>query len=102
MKAPIDWYICRADHSDVEYGRSLPKSTDPDYRDLKKAGKHKEPRSPSMKVNDEMWRVPISIGPIATDHDHWAGWHLTCTPAQAERISYLIENDPDFPAEQGE
>lgn len=27
----------------------------------------------------ELWRIAESIGPIAIDHNHWAGWHLTGT-----------------------
>lgn len=27
----------------------------------------------------ELWRIAKSIGPIAIDHNHWAGWHLTGT-----------------------
>lgn len=97
--ATIDWYVCVADHKDVAHARAKPLSTDPDYRDLKRKGKHKEPRNPNLKVGDEFWRVPLSIGPLGVDHNHWAGYHIDCTPAQAERIAYLINNDPDFPWE---
>lgn len=96
-RATVDWFVCRADAGDVEWARAKPKPTDPDYKELKRQGKHLNPRNPALKIGDELWRVPLSIGPASIDRDHWSGYHLTCTPAQAERIAYLINNDPDFP-----
>ncbi len=28
------------------------------------------------ETGKEAWRVPISIGPLSVEHNHWAGWHL--------------------------
>lgn len=64
----IDWYICRVDASDL-----------------------KDPESPmvrrNLKVGDELWRVPKSIGPLWIDHCHWAGYHINCEPADAHLAS---------------
>ena len=35
----------------------------------------------------ELWRVPHSIGPVSTDHNHWAGNHLDVEAADAALIS---------------
>lgn len=82
MKAEVEWFICRADAGDVKFWTTEAKKSE---------------RVPDMKVGDELWRVALSIGPVSVDHNHWAGDHLTGTPAQMERIAHLISNDPDFP-----
>jgi hypothetical protein len=35
----------------------------------------------------ELWRVPRSIGPIYTDHNHWAGTYITGGEANARLIA---------------
>ncbi len=62
----IDWYICCADASDVA-------------------------RSPELALGDELWRVPLSIGPISADHNHWAGEHLSLEPGEAERLAICMK-----------
>jgi hypothetical protein len=62
----IDWYICTADASDV---------------------KHAEKNGKEMAIGDELWRVPVSIGPMTADHNHWAGWHLNADEDDARLIA---------------
>ena len=69
----IEWYICTADQSDVEYDK-----------------KQKKPRG--LKVGDELWRKPVSIGPISADHDHWSGWSLSINEEEA----YLVSAAPEM------
>lgn len=40
----------------------------------------------------ELWRVPRSIGPAYTDHNHWAGSYITADKADA----HLIAAAPDL------
>ena len=56
----IDWFICRMDQNDVNRAKSEGNKT--------------------AKVGDELWRVPLTIGPITIDHNHWAGWCLEGEP----------------------
>ena len=42
--------------------------------------------------NEELWRVPRSIGPVYTDHNHWAGNYITADKADA----HLIAAAPDL------
>ena len=35
----------------------------------------------------ELWRVPLFIGPLSTDHNHWAGTYLEVSEADAALIS---------------
>lgn len=58
----IDWYVCTADTDDVKYAKS---------------------KGRTIKVGDELWRVPRSIGPISTNHCHWAGQHLDVSEDEA-------------------
>ena len=37
--------------------------------------------------NKELWRVPRSIGPACTDHNHWAGNYITVDEADARLIA---------------
>jgi hypothetical protein len=37
--------------------------------------------------NKELWRVPRSIGPASTDHNHWAGRYITVDEADASLIA---------------
>jgi hypothetical protein len=71
----IDWYECCADVSDV------------DYQNTKKLKKGEARRD--LKIGDVMWRVPRGIGPIYTDHNHWAGYHLGIDEELAHRIARL-------------
>jgi hypothetical protein len=66
----IDWYICTANASDV---------------------KHAEKNGKEMTIGDELWRVPISIGPVTADHNHWAGWHLNADDDDARLIAAAPE-----------
>lgn len=61
----IEWYVCRADSIDVEA----------------MAAEH---------VGQEFWRVPISIGPLFVDSNHWAGDHIRCSKEEA----YLVAASP--------
>jgi hypothetical protein len=58
----IKWFVCRADSDDVAYAKT---------------------EGRKLKIGDELWRVPLSIGPIEINHSHWAGEHLTCEPEEA-------------------
>lgn len=60
----INWYICRADASDVEYARG---KQEPDL---------------DLQVGDELWRVPQGIGPLTVEHSHWAGRYIEGTEKQ--------------------
>lgn len=60
----IDWYVCRADHDDAKADKKL-------------------------KIGDELWRVPHSLGPVGIGHDHWSGWHLDVDQPTAEHIARL-------------
>ena len=42
--------------------------------------------------NKELWRVPRSIGPACTDHNHWAGNYITVDKADARLIAAAPEN----------
>lgn len=46
----IQWYECRADSKDVEFAKS---------------------EGRKLKVGAVLWRAPLSIGPVAPDHNHW-------------------------------
>lgn len=37
--------------------------------------------------NEELWRVPRSIGPAHVDHNHWAGKHIAVDEANARLIA---------------
>lgn len=63
---PIDWYECRADSSDVDFAKT---------------------EGRAIKVGDVLWRVPLSIGPITIDHNHWAGYHLDINEHTASLVS---------------
>lgn len=62
----INWYICTADAKDVAHAKS---------------------NGRTLSVGDEFWRVPYSIGPLSTDHNHWAGDHLAVDEANARLIA---------------
>jgi hypothetical protein len=66
----IDWYICRADRDDVAANKASAKP---------------------LKVGDEFWRVPRSIGPISVEHNHWAGYHLDISVEDALKIAAVPE-----------
>lgn len=65
----IRWYECTADSNDVAYA--------------KKEGEQ-------LKVGDVLWRVPYCIGPVAIDHNHWAGDHLDV----GEEDAHLVATAP--------
>ena len=73
----IEWFTCRADADDVKYEAT---------RKLKRREKRR-----ALKVGDVLWRVATSIGPIAPDHCHWAGWHLGVDEDQARLIAATPE-----------
>lgn len=62
---PIDWYVCRADRHDVDAGVA-------------------------DTVGEELWRVPLSIGPLYPDENHWAKNHIDCDKEDA----YLVAAAP--------
>jgi hypothetical protein len=35
----------------------------------------------------ELWRVPVCIGPVTIDHNHWAGHHLAVEAKDAQLIA---------------
>ena len=39
----------------------------------------------------EIWRTPRAIGPIAPDHNHWAGWNLGVEEPDARLIAAAPE-----------
>lgn len=62
----IQWFRCTADSDDVKFAKS---------------------EGRTIKVGDELWRVPHAIGPIGTDHSHWVGEHLTGEPEDWQLVS---------------
>ena len=40
---------------------------------------------------EELWRTPRAIGPIAPDHNHWAGWNLGVEEPDARLIAAAPE-----------
>ena len=68
----IVWFICRMDEKDVLHARAGGNET--------------------AKAGDEMWRVPLKIGPLSAEHCHWAGTHLDCR----ENDAHLIAAAPDL------
>lgn len=65
---PIEWFRCRADIDNVRFAKT---------------------EGRNIQVGSELWRVPLSLGPISIDHNHWSGSHLTLTSEQAMIISNL-------------
>lgn len=63
----IEWYECRADRNDIKAGTA-------------------------KKVGEILWKVPMSIGPISPDHNHWAGDHLSL---EADDV-YLVAAAPEL------
>lgn len=76
----IAWFTCRADPSDVRHNAEQLKLPE-------KKRAEGDPPKPGLKVGDALWRLPTSIGPIAADHNHWAGWHLSVSEAQADWVA---------------
>ena len=68
----IEWFVCRMGAEDVLHARAGGNET--------------------AKIGDEMWRVPLKIGPLSVDHCHWAGTHLDCP----EKDARLIAAAPDL------
>lgn len=66
----IRWYVCTADPADVAHAKT---------------------EGRKLKVGDELWRVPTSIGPITTDKNHWAGDHLDCSDDDANLAALAPE-----------
>jgi hypothetical protein len=52
----IKWYVATVDAADLAAPR--------------------EPGEKPLKLGQELWRVPLSIGPFRPDHNHWASWHF--------------------------
>lgn len=65
----VSWYVCHANMEDVKYQKTRPLSRGEKRRNL--------------KVGDELWKQATSIGPLFTDHDHWSGYHLSCSNEDA-------------------
>lgn len=66
----IGWFECLANRDDVEFDKKQPK------------GKQR-----GVGIGDPLWRVPLVVGPVGVDHNHWAGNHLTCEEADAYKIA---------------
>jgi hypothetical protein len=66
------WYVCKYDAEDVAHA--------------------KEKDGETHHVGEEMWRIPIRIGPCRIEHNHWAGNHLAIEDADAA----LIAASPDL------
>lgn len=62
----IDWRIIRANKKDVEYAKQ---------------------EGEKIKINDELFRDAVSIGPLAIDHNHCSGYHISGTRKQIEMAS---------------
>jgi hypothetical protein len=69
----INWCICRADAHDVAAAK-----------EARQEGK----KIAVPNVGDEFWRVPLSIGPLSVEHDHWAHWHISGPVEDAVMASY--------------
>jgi hypothetical protein len=63
MPWEIEWYVCRADQSDVD--------------SIIAGNKRAKVKKPVPNVGDEFWRVAKTIGPLFAENDHWAGWHIS-------------------------
>jgi hypothetical protein len=66
----VQWFECKADSDDVRHAATKPL----------KQGEKRE----LLSVGDVLWRVPLEIGPISPDHNHWAGNYLACSEEEAE------------------
>ena len=81
----VEWYRCRANQEDVDYEKN---------RELKPGEVRRD-----LRLGDEMWRDPLVIGPIGTDHNHWSGTYLTCSKEDIEFITTLRDIAPALIAE---
>ena len=73
----VSWFTCRADADDVKYEAN---------RKLRKGEIRK-----TLEVGDALWRVPTAVGPVAIEHDHWAGQHLAISEEDARLIAAAPE-----------
>lgn len=74
----IQWFECRANNEDAAYSKTK----------AAKLGGVK-----LVESGDVMWRCPTAIGPLAPDHDHWAGWHIGMGE-EAEKAVVMMAASP--------
>lgn len=74
----LQWHECFADDADAAYSKTK----------AAKLGGIK-----LVETGDVMWRALQVIGPLAADHDHWAGWHLGIGE-ETEKAAHMMAASP--------